>query len=183
MAPMERRPVLILDFGSQYTQLIARRIREQRVYCEIHPCTLPLERMRALAPVAVVLSGGPQSVYEPGAPSVDAGVFELGVPVLGMLRHALTVASRGVVERAEKREYGPARIEVQAGEALFDGFKAGDKVDVWMSHGDSVKALPRGFRTLANTSSTPFAAIYDETRRFVCVQFHPEVVHTDRGAD
>ncbi|MDB4974429.1 MAG: synthase glutamine-hydrolyzing protein [Myxococcaceae bacterium] len=182
---MDRRPVLILDFGSQYTQLIARRIREQRVYCEIHPCTLSLERMRALNPLAVVLSGGPQSVYEEGAPTVDKGVFELGVPLLGICygMQLTCLLLGGEVEGATEREYGPARIELKETEGLFAGFEQGQHVDVWMSHGDSVKRLPEGFHTLAVTKSTPFAAAYDPTRKFVCVQFHPEVVHTDRGAD
>jgi GMP synthase (glutamine-hydrolysing) len=182
---MDHRPVLILDFGAQYTQLIARRIREQRVYSEIHPCTLSLERMRALKPVAVVLSGGPQSVYEPGAPTVDPGVFELGVPVLGIC-YGMQLTCRllgGEVEGADKREYGPARIDVERAEGIFDGFEVGSHVDVWMSHGDSVKALPPGFRTLATTKNTPFAAVYDPARKIACVQFHPEVAHTDRGAD
>ena len=182
---MDRKPVLILDFGAQYTQLIARRVREQRVYCEIHPCTLPLDKVRALAPRAIVLSGGPQSVYEEGAPSVDPALFELGVPILGicygmqLMCHLLG----GKVERADKREYGPARIEVTSASGVFDGFEAGQQLDVWMSHGDSVKALPPGFRTIAQTTSTPFAAAFDPARRMACVQFHPEVVHTDRGAD
>ena len=182
---MEHRPVLILDFGAQYTQLIARRIREQRVYSEIHPCTMPIERIRELAPVAIVLSGGPQSVYEPGAPTVDKGVFELGVPILGIC-YGMQLTCRmlgGEVEGAHKREYGPARIEIERSEGLFDGFETGGHVDVWMSHGDSVKALPPGFVTIASTKSTPFAAVYDATRKIACVQFHPEVVHTDRGAD
>jgi GMP synthase (glutamine-hydrolysing) len=182
---MDRKPVLILDFGAQYTQLIARRIREQRVYCEIHPCTLALDKIRALAPLAIVLSGGPQSVYEEGAPSIDPAVFQLGIPILGIC-YGMQLTCHllgGKVERADKREYGPARIEVTAASAVFDGFEPGQHVDVWMSHGDSVKALPPGFRTIARTASTPFAAAYDEARRMVCVQFHPEVVHTDRGAD
>ncbi len=182
---MEHRPVLILDFGSQYTQLIARRIREQRVYCEIHPCTLPLDRVRALRPVAIVLSGGPQSVYEPGAPSVELGLYELGVPILGIC-YGMQLTCHllgGEVKGAQRREYGPARIEIERAEVLFDGFEPGEHVDVWMSHGDSVEAPPPGFRILAGTKSTPCAAIYDERRRIACVQFHPEVVHTDRGAE
>ncbi len=182
---MEHRPVLILDFGAQYTQLIARRIREQRVYCEIHPCTLPLDRVRALRPVAIVLSGGPQSVYEPGAPAADRGLFELGVPILGIC-YGMQLTCQllgGEVLGAKEREYGPARILIERAEGLFDGFTSGEHVDVWMSHGDSVKVPPPGFRTLASTKSTPFAAIYDEQRKIACVQFHPEVVHTDRGAD
>ncbi len=182
---MDRKPVLILDFGSQYTQLIARRIREQRVYCEIHPCTLPLDKVRALDPQAIVLSGGPQSVYEEGAPTVDPGIFELGLPMLGIC-YGMQLTCRllgGNVERADKREYGPARIQIAKSEGIFDGFEVGASVDVWMSHGDSVKALPPGFETVATTGNTPFAAAYNPTRKIACVQFHPEVVHTDRGAD
>ncbi len=182
---MERKPVLVLDFGSQYTQLIARRIREQRVYCEIHPCTLPLDKVRAMEPRAIVLSGGPQSVYEEGAPTIDPAIYELGLPILGIC-YGMQLTCRllgGNVERAHKREYGPARIEVKSSEAIFDGFQAGEHVDVWMSHGDSVKALPAGFHTIASTGNTPFAAAFNPERRIACVQFHPEVVHTDRGAD
>ncbi len=182
---MERKPVLILDFGAQYTQLIARRIREQRVYCEIHPCTMPLAKIRALDPQAIVLSGGPQSVYEEGAPTVDKGVFELGVPMLGICYGMQLVCHLlgGKVERADKREYGLARIEVSHPEGVLDGFKPGEGVDVWMSHGDSVKALPPGFKAIATTPSTPFAAAYSPERKFACVQFHPEVNHTARGEE
>ncbi len=182
---MDRRPVLILDFGAQYTQLIARRIREQRVYCEIYPCTLTLARMKELNPVAVVLSGGPQSVYEEGAPTVDPGVFELGVPVLGIC-YGMQITCKllgGEVQGATHREYGAARLEVAKAEAIFAGFQAGEHVDIWMSHGDSVKRLPDGFEPLAITKSTPFAAAWDPKRKFVLVQYHPEVVHTDRGTE
>ncbi|HEX6239652.1 MAG TPA: glutamine-hydrolyzing GMP synthase, partial [Polyangiales bacterium] len=182
---MDRKPVLILDFGSQTTQLIARRIREQRVYCEIHPCTLALDKIRALAPVAIVLSGGPASVYEEGAPSVDPGVFELGLPILGIC-YGMQLTCKllgGKVERADKREYGPARIDIQKTQAIFAGFDPGQHLNVWMSHGDSVKALPPGFETIAVTPNTPFAAVYSPARKLVAVQFHPEVAHTDRGAE
>src|SRR5688572_19740498 len=182
---MDRKPVLILDFGAQYTQLIARRIREQRVYCEIHPCTMPIEQIRALDPQAIVLSGGPQSVYEEGAPTCDKAVFELGVPILGIC-YGMQLACHllgGKVERADKREYGPAKIEIKHAEGVFEGFKAGEQVDVWMSHGDSVKALPPGFRAVATTGNTPFAAAYSAERKLACVQFHPEVNHTSRGEE
>jgi GMP synthase (glutamine-hydrolysing) len=182
---MDRRPVLILDFGAQYTQLIARRIREQRVYCEIYPCTLTLARIKRLDPVAIVLSGGPQSVYEAGAPTVDAGIFELGVPILGIC-YGMQIAAKllgGDVQGASHREYGSARLEVAQAEAIFAGFQAGEQVEIWMSHGDSVKRLPDGFHTIATTTSTPFAAAWDPKRKFVLVQYHPEVVHTDRGTD
>jgi GMP synthase (glutamine-hydrolysing) len=182
---MERSLVLILDFGSQYTQLIARRIREQRVYCEIRPCTIPIEKMRALEPRAVVLSGGPSSVFEPGAPTVDRGVFELGVPVLGicygmqLFCHLLG----GGVEKAPEREYGPARALVVKGAGILEGFSPGDHFDVWASHGDRVTALPPGFETIASTPSAPFAAAASFARRIFGVQFHPEVVHTPRGVE
>src|SRR5580658_3709786 len=135
-----RELVLILDFGSQYTQLIARRIREQRVYCEIHPCTLPLEQIRSLEPRAIVLSGGPASVYEKGAPSIDPGVFDLGVPVLGICYGLQLMAHLlgGRVERALEREYGPARASVERAEGILGRFAKGESLDVWMSHGDRI---------------------------------------------
>ncbi len=180
-----RQLVLILDFGSQYTQLIARRIREQHVYCEIHPCTLPLAQIRALAPRAIVLSGGPASVYGEGAPTVDPALFALGVPMLGIC-YGMQLTCHllgGHVARAEHREYGAASIRVAQGAGLLGAFSAGDDVDVWMSHGDRVEAIPPGFEVLATTESTPFAAMGDDARRIYGVQFHPEVVHTPRGAE
>src|SRR5688500_9799086 len=180
---MERRLVLVLDYGSQYTQLIARRIREQRVYCEIHPCTLPLERIRAMSPRAIVMSGGPSSVYDTGAPTVDPALFDLGVPILGicygmqLFCHVLG----GKVERAAHREYGPAQIEIQKNEGILAAFDRGERADVWMSHGDRVEAIPPGFEILAQTGSTPFAAVAHAERRIFGVQFHPEVVHTPKG--
>jgi GMP synthase (glutamine-hydrolysing) len=180
-----RELVLIVDFGSQYTQLIARRIREQRVYCEIVPCTLPLERMRAMAPRAIVMSGGPASVYEAGAPSIETGIFELGVPILGIC-YGLQLTAHllgGRVERANEREYGPARASVERPEGILGRFGKGEALEVWMSHGDRIVALPPGFQTLAVTPSTPFCAVGDVARRIYGVQFHPEVVHTPRGAE
>jgi GMP synthase (glutamine-hydrolysing) len=180
-----RQLVLILDFGSQYTQLIARRIREQHVYCEIHPCTLPLAQIRALAPRAIILSGGPASVYGEGAPTVDPALFELGVPMLGIC-YGMQLTCHllgGRVARAEHREYGAASIRVSRGAGLLGAFGAGDDVDVWMSHGDRVEAIPPGFEVLATTESTPFAAMGSDARRIYGVQFHPEVVHTPRGAE
>ncbi|MFW5925908.1 MAG: glutamine-hydrolyzing GMP synthase [Myxococcota bacterium] len=180
---MAHQLVLILDFGSQYTQLIARRIREQRVYSEIHPCTLPLERIREMAPQAIVLSGGPASVFAEEAPGVDPALFELGVPVLGicygmqLMSHVLG----GKVQPAHEREYGAAKIEVVEPQGLFAPFARGDQADVWMSHGDRVEALPEGFRVVARTPSSPFAAVAHLERRLFGVQFHPEVAHTPRG--
>ena len=182
---MERSLVVILDFGSQYTQLIARRVREERVYCEIHPCTIPLADVRAMKPSAVILSGGPSSVFDAGAPTIDRGVFELGVPVLGicygmqLFCHLLG----GGVEKAPEREYGPAKVEIKEPIGILTGFEPGEQVDVWASHGDRVTSLPPGFRTIASTPSAPFAAAANLERRIFGLQFHPEVVHTPRGAE
>lgn len=183
--PMERSFVLILDFGSQYTQLIARRVREQRVYCEIHPCTISMEQVAELAPQAVILSGGPASVFAEGSPTVAPGVFDLGVPVLGicygmqLLSHLLG----GKVERADEREYGHAKVRVTRAEGIFDAFLAGEELDVWMSHGDRVIELPAGFEIIGRTSNAPFAAVGNLERRIFGVQFHPEVVHSPRGVE
>jgi GMP synthase (glutamine-hydrolysing) len=180
-----RELVLIVDFGSQYTQLIARRIREQRVYCEIVPCTLPLDKVRALGPHAIVLSGGPASVYEVGAPSIDKELFHLGVPILGICYGLQLMAHLlgGRVERANEREYGAARASVERPEGILGRLGKGETLDVWMSHGDRIAELPPGFHTLAVTPSTPFCAVGDVARRIYGVQFHPEVVHTPRGAE
>ncbi|HET8723388.1 MAG TPA: glutamine-hydrolyzing GMP synthase [Anaeromyxobacteraceae bacterium] len=175
--------ILILDFGSQYTQLIARRLRELGVYCEIHPCTMPGAAMRAWKPRGVVLSGGPASVLADGSPRVDRAVWDLGVPVLGICYGLQLIAHElgGRVDKAAHREYGPATIEARPGAALFAGIPA--RLDVWMSHGDRVEALPPGFEPVASTQSAPFAAVQDPVRRIYGVQFHPEVVHTPRGAE
>ena len=175
--------ILILDFGSQYTQLIARRLRELGVYCEIHPCTMPAPAMRAFAPRGVVLSGGPASVLAEGSPRADRAVFDLGVPVLGICYGLQLLAHElgGRVDQAAHREYGPASIEARGGSRLFQGLPG--TLDVWMSHGDRVEALPPGFEPIAATASAPYAAVEDRRRRFYGVQFHPEVVHTPRGKD
>ena len=180
-----RELVLILDFGSQYTQLIARRIREQRVYCEIHPCTLPFEQLRAMSPRAIVLSGGPASVYGPGAPSLDPRVFELGLPVLGICYGLQLIAHLlgGKVEPAAQREYGHARVVVEKNEGILHRFAKREALDVWMSHGDRIAALPPGFQTIGVSGNTPFCAVGNGERRIYGVQFHPEVVHTPRGAE
>ena len=180
-----RELVLILDFGAQYTQLIARRVREQRVYCEIHPCTITLDQIRAMAPRAVILSGGPASVYADGAPSVDKGVFELGVPVLGICYGLQLIAHLlgGKVEPASAREYGHARVVVEKNEGILHRFAKREALDVWMSHGDRIAALPPGFQTIGVSGNTPFCAVGNAERRIYGVQFHPEVVHTPRGSD
>ena len=177
--------ILILDFGSQYTQLIARRIRELNVYCEIHPCTMGEEAIRAFAPIGIVLSGGPASVEAEGSPRPSPVVFELGVPVLGIC-YGLQVMTKmlgGRVARATHREYGRATIDVLVDSGLFQGFRPGEQVEVWMSHGDRVEELPAGFRPIASTPSAPFAAVALPEKRFFGVQFHPEVHHTPRGRE
>jgi GMP synthase (glutamine-hydrolysing) len=175
--------ILVLDFGSQYTQLIARRLREMGVYCEIHPCTMKGDAIRAYGARGVVLSGGPASVLAEGSPRVDKVVFELGVPILGICYGLQLLAHElgGRVDKAAHREYGPATIGVQHGSALFAGLPG--ELDVWMSHGDRVEALPPGFAPIASTASAPFAAVEDRKRRYFGVQFHPEVVHTPQGKD
>ncbi|MBI5525666.1 MAG: glutamine-hydrolyzing GMP synthase [Deltaproteobacteria bacterium] len=177
--------VLILDFGSQYTQLIARRVRELKVYCEIHPFNMPFEKVRSWGPWATILSGSPASVFDKNAPIVDRGVFSLGVPVLGIC-YGLQLTAHllgGRVEKSADREYGLARLKIQPGSALFRGFRKGAPVQVWMSHGDRVMRLPRGFRVTATTTSSPFAAVENPALGFYGVQFHPEVAHTPRGKE
>jgi GMP synthase (glutamine-hydrolysing) len=178
-----RQSVLILDYGSQYTQLIARRIRECHVYCEIHPGTIKVDAIRQIAPQAIILSGGPQSVYGDGAPQCDPGLFALGVPVLGICYGEQLMAQHlgGKVEPSSHREYGPARVRIEEPAGVLACFKAGEEISVWMSHGDRLTALPPGFRRLAGTPSAEFAGIADTDRRLYAIQFHPEVVHTPRG--
>ncbi|AKV02344.1 GMP synthase glutamine-hydrolyzing protein [Labilithrix luteola] len=177
--------VLILDFGSQTTQLIARRVRESKVYCEIHPCTLPFEEVRAKNPRAIILSGGPASVYEEGAPSLDKRVLELGVPVLGICYGMQLMAHLlgGKVERANKREFGLAQVQVEKNDGIFHRFAKGESLDVWMSHGDRVASMPAGFETTGLSGNTPFCAVANDNTKMYGVQFHPEVVHTPRGSD
>ncbi len=175
--------VLVLDFGSQYTQLIARRVRENRVYCEVHPYDLDLDEIRRLRPIAIVLSGGPQSVYAEGAVSADPGIFDLGVPVLGICYGLQLIAHQlgGGVEASGEREYGRAEIRVSEASPLFDGLA--ERETVWMSHGDRVVGLPPGFRACAATASAPLVAIEDPARRIFGIQFHPEVSHTVSGGE
>ncbi|MBI1920203.1 MAG: glutamine-hydrolyzing GMP synthase [Geobacter sp.] len=176
--------ILILDFGSQYTQLIARRIREAHVYCELHPFDMSLDAIRAFAPKGIILSGGPKSVYEPGAPAVEEALFELGVPVLGICYGMQLMARHfgGEVVPAGKREFGHADLlAVGAPGPLFDGFFAEGKSPVWMSHGDHVAKVPPGFQVVAETANAPVCAIQDTDRSLYGVQFHPEVNHTPRG--
>ena len=177
--------VLILDFGSQVTQLIARRVRESGVYCEIWPYNTEPTRIRSWEPRAVILSGGPASVHEEGAPLAPEAVFFLNVPVLGICygEQLLCAQLGGAVAPSDHREFGRAFIDVTDRCALFDGvWPQGSREQVWMSHGDRVTRLPPGFRAVAVTEGAPFAAIADDTRRFYGLQFHPEVMHTPHGA-
>ena len=177
--------VLIIDFGSQVTQLIARRVREAGVYCEIVPFNRADDTGERLAPKAVILSGGPASVTDMGTPRTPAWVFNSGLPVLGICYGEQTMVTElgGTVESGHHREFGRAEIEIVDRCALFDGVWAKDTRDtVWMSHGDRVTRLPDGFRAVAVSQGAPFAAIANDTRKLYGVQFHPEVVHTPRGA-
>src|SRR5512146_3150753 len=177
--------VLIVDFGSQVTQLIARRVRESGVYCEIHPYDKVEAILDDFAPKAVILSGGPASTTEEESPRVSKRVFELGVPVLGVCYGEQTMVRElgGQVEGGHHREFGRAEIVITAESPLFAGIGAVDhREPVWMSHGDRITSIPEGFEVIATSEGSPFAAIADEKRRFYGVQFHPEVVHTPRGA-
>jgi GMP synthase (glutamine-hydrolysing) len=178
--------ILIVDFGSQVTQLIARRVREAGVYCEIHPFNaLDDAKVAAFDPKGIILSGGPASVTETGTPRVPQVAFTRGVPVLGICygEQAMAAQLGGAVEAGHHREFGRAEVEVKAPSALFDGvWQPGDRKPVWMSHGDRVTRLPPGFKVIATSQNAPFAAVADEGRRFYGVQFHPEVVHTPDGA-
>src|SRR5215218_5302188 len=173
--------VLVVDFGAQYAQLIARRVREARVYSEIVPHSMPVAEMLARKPKAIILSGGPSSVYEPGAPHVDTGVFDAGVPVFGMCYgfQAMALNLGGEVRRTGRSEYGRTSVEVTDAGTLLSDIPRQHKV--WMSHGDSVVAAPQGFDVLASTAGTPVAAFEDTDRRLAGVQWHPEVLHTEHG--
>ena len=180
--------ILILDFGSQYTQLIARRVREIGVFCEIHPYDIDLQRVQDFSPRGVILSGGPESVTADETLRAPEFIFDLKVPVLGICYGMQTMAVQlgGVVEGSDEQEFGYARVEVVAGSGLLDGIadeSTDDRrwLDVWMSHGDRVVSLPAGFQPLASTGSTDIAAMSDEARHFYGVQFHPEVNHTLQG--
>ena len=177
--------ILILDFGSQVTQLIARRVRESGVYCEIWPFTATMERIRAFDPRGVILSGGPSSVPEAGSPRAPEEVFALGVPVLGICygQQVMCAQLGGEVLSSDHREFGRAHVEIVEDCALLRGtWQRGGREQVWMSHGDRVSRLPPGFQAVAISEGAPFAIIADEGRRLYGVQFHPEVVHTPHGA-
>ena len=180
MKSEQQETILILDFGSQYTQLIARRIREQNVYCEIQPYTLSLTQIEAIAPNGIILSGGPASVYEVESPKIDPDLFGLGVPILGIcygMQLMAALLTGGKVQPATEREYGHAPLQIlNASDPLFDGLSS--QFSAWMSHGDRIERLPFGFRTIAQTENAPIAAMVDVERAFYGLQFHPEVEHT-----
>ena len=183
------KKILILDFGSQYTQLIARRVREAQVYCELHPCDVTDAFVREFNPAGIILSGGPASVTEAETPRAPQAVFDLGVPVLGICYGMQTMAAQlgGRVENASKHEYGYAEVRARGHSMLLadmqDRCDADGKawLDVWMSHGDKVAALPPGFQVMCENAATPIAGMFDPARHFYAVQFHPEVTHTLQG--
>jgi GMP synthase (glutamine-hydrolysing) len=173
--------ILIIDFGSQYNQLIARRVRENNVYCQIEPPNITVGAIKALAPEGIILSGGPASIYSKGSPRVDRGIFKLGIPVLGICYglQYMVDSLGGKVIGSTKREYGFAELSVKKQKGIFSGVNK--KTQCWMSHGDSIGTLPDGFSVIASTSNTPVAAAEDVGRNFYGLQFHPEVVHTQAG--
>jgi GMP synthase (glutamine-hydrolysing) len=188
MTDIHAHKILILDFGSQFTQLIARRVREMGVYCELHAFDMPADDIRAFGARGIILSGGPESVNENTMFRANDVVFELGIPVLGVCYGMQTMAHQlgGRVESSSLREFGYAEVRLKDSCALFDGLddhEGAKALDVWMSHGDKVVALPAGFRAVASTDTCPVAAMADEARRWYGVQFHPEVTHTRQGGE
>jgi GMP synthase (glutamine-hydrolysing) len=177
--------ILVLDFGSQYTQLIARRVRESKVYCEIHPFNIAPEKIRQLEPEGIILSGGPASVYQENAPTISEDLFKMTIPVLGICygMGIVNLAFGGEAGRAERREYGPADLVIDDNSDLFYGFAPNEVTRVWMSHGDKMTASPKGWSVLAHSGNSPIAAFANPTRRYFGVQFHPEVIHTSRGRE
>jgi len=178
-----KNKILVLDFGSQTTQLIARRIRELGVYSEIKPCFVSLDEIKRFSPSGIILSGGPSSVYDKNAPLVDKELFNLGIPILGICYGAQLIIHLfgGKVEKSEKREFGLAYIEILKTDKLFKGLRKNKKYKVWMSHSDRIEKLPENFYALTRTENSPFASIAHKEKPFYGVQFHPEVVHTEIG--
>lgn len=177
--------VVILDYGSQYTQLIARRVRESNVYCEIHPCTIAIEDLKAIHPRALILSGGPDSVFSQTSPKSDPEVLLLGLPTLGICYGQQLMAHQldGKVEKGDHHEYGRAELTIDEPVGILSTFKKGESTEVWMSHGDRLTKLPSGFRKIASSPNAPFCAIENPEKKFYGIQFHPEVVHTARGRE
>ncbi|MDX9962507.1 glutamine-hydrolyzing GMP synthase [Desulfobacter postgatei] len=174
--------IIVIDFGSQFNQLIARRVRENNVYCQVEPANIHLDKLKELAPTGIILSGGPSSIYEENSPTIDAGIFDLGVPILGICygMHYMVHTLGGTIKQASKKEYGFAELRINPGNPLFK--EMDDSFQCWMSHGDSAKALPQGFEITAQTDNTPIAAIADYARKLFGLQFHPEVEHSINGA-
>ncbi len=186
MQTSSKQNILVLDFGSQTTQLIARRVREAQVYCEIHPYNIGIDKIKTMGPKGIILSGGPSSVYDDDAPRITTEVFELGVPILGICygMQLTSLLFGGDVERSEHREYGHAKLIIDDPDEIFHGLVTGEPGhQVWMSHGDKVESLPEGFKVLAHSSSCPIAAMANSKRQIYGVQFHPEVAHTEIGMD
>ncbi len=175
--------ILILDFGSQYTQLIARRVREAQVYCEIHPFNVSSQKIKEFSPKGIILSGGPATVFEKDAPLAEHGILDLNLPILGICygMQYLTHLLGGLVAKSDDREYGSAVIHIEDNRDLFHGFEKSAGENVWMSHGDRIDKMPEGFKVLAKSKNSPVAAMADSSRRLFGVQFHPEVVHTPNG--
>lgn len=173
--------IVIIDFGSQYNQLIARRVREGHVYCQIEPPSISAAQIKVLSPEGIILSGGPASVYQKGSPRVDPGIFDLGIPVLGICygMQYMVDTLGGKVSKAQKREYGFAKLRIKDAAGIFDGIKK--ETRCWMSHGDHIQKIPRGFRITASTPNTGVAAIENTKKGFYGLQFHPEVAHTPKG--
>jgi len=173
--------ILVIDFGSQFNQLIARRVRESGVYCVIEPPYIPMERIVEIAPQGIILSGGPASIYEANSPRIDQDIFHLGLPILGICygMQFMMDALGGKVENVRKREYGFAELQVTGSDTLLENVPPRNQV--WMSHGDAITRLPKGFKATARTANTPIAAARDKRRHFYGLQFHPEVKHTVKG--
>lgn len=185
MTSPAHKSVVILDYGSQYTQLIARRVRESHVYCEIHPCTIDLAALRNLSPSALILSGGPDSVFSESSPKSDPAVLELGLPVLGICYGEQLMAHQmgGKVEKGDHHEYGRAELTIEEPSGILSSFEKGEKIQVWMSHGDRLTQCPVGFRKIASSPHAPLCAIENVEKKFYGIQFHPEVAHTPRGTE
>ena len=183
---IHKHKIIILDFGSQYTQLIARRVRELKVYSEIYPCTVSMEKLRAMSPGGIILSGGPSSVTLPDAPLIEREIFESGIPILGICYGMQLMAHilGGKVISSGQREYGPSELIIDQPCGIFSGLGKDDEIlEVWMSHGDRIEKLPPGFKPIAHSQNSPIASMQDAEGRLIGVQFHPEVSHTPKGQD
>ncbi len=174
--------IIVIDFGSQFNQLIARRVRENNVYCQVEPADISINKIKDLNPVGIILSGGPSSIYEENSPAIDPAIFDLGIPVLGICygMHYMVHTLGGTIQRAEKREYGFAELQIKDAKTLFKDLD--DKFHCWMSHGDSAKQLPQGFVVTASTDNTAIAAIADHDKKLYGLQLHPEVEHSVNGS-